>query len=213
MEPDTQADRRQTDRRTDGVTARILRRVFSMRRGADEASARSLLASTGYDPAFIEHVLAIPEERRGQPRRTVASPAGGGDIGGTAPGNAQIVSLGADDMAILHRLRFESETGMHRLTMEDCPADFTRFGLVHRECDGTPTITLKGRQALKHFACVRALDSVRLRLDAIPMSDEITSWLESNGYLERKGSGSEVTARGLSWLEMHLPLAPGQPLS
>lgn len=213
MEPDTQADRRQADRRTDGVTARILRRVFSMRRGVDDASARSLLASTGHDPAFIEHVLAIPEERRGQPRRTVAPPAGAGDNGGAALGGDEVVSLGVEDMATLHRLRFESETGMHRLTMEDCPADFTRFALVHRECDGTPTITLKGRQALKHFACVRALDSVRLRLDAIPMSDEIAGWLESNGYLERKGSGSEVTARGLSWLEMHLALAPNQTLS
>ena len=214
MELDTQADRRQADRRTDGVTARILRRVFSMRRGVDDVSARSLLASTGHDPAFIERVLAIPEERRGQPRRSVVSPVAPGEASaGMLPAGDDVVSLGADDMVILHRLRFESETGMHRLTMEDCPADFTRFGLVDRECDGTPTITLKGRQALRHFACVRALDSVRLRLDAVPMSDEVTGWLEANGYLERKGNGSEVTARGLGWLEMHLPLAPNQTLS
>ncbi len=191
-----------------------------MGRGADAVSTRSLFADTEHDAEFIERVLAIPEERRGQPRRTVAPPAdaatatgAGGECGNGAAAHQEIVSLGAADMAILHRLRFESETGMHRLTMADCPADFTRYGLVHRECDGTPTITLKGRQALKHFACVRALDSVRLRLDAIPMSDEVTSWLESQGYLERNGHGSEVTARGLHWLELYRPLAPDRPLS
>lgn len=186
--------------------------VFSMRRDVDEASARDLLSGSGHDAAFIGRVLAIPEERRGRPRRTDAAPAAPVEISENESGPVDenaIVILGAADMATLHRLRFESETGMHRLTMADCPGDFTTFGLVRQERDGTPIITVKGRQALRHVACLRALDSVRLGADAIPMSDEVKSWLESNGYLAGKGAGCEVTAHGLSWLALHCPL-PGE---
>lgn len=185
-----------------------------MGRGVDDAPARNLFSDTGHDEAFIERVLSIPEERRGKPRRAVAAPVETAeDATGAAHDENALVSLGAADIAALHRLRFESETGMHRMTMAECPADFTRFGLVHEERDGTLTITLKGRQALKHFACVRALDSVRLRLDAIPMSDEVKSWLVASGYLERIGNGCEVTALGLSWLELHRPPPADRPLS
>lgn len=173
-----------------------------MGRGVDEASVRALFAEGEHDAAFVERVLAIPGERRGQPRRNVAEPV-----------DDAVVSLGADDMATLHRLRFESETGMHRLTMADCPADFTRFGLVHEECDGTPTITVRGRQALKHFACVRALDGVARGLDVIPMSDDIKSWLETQCYLHRIGSGYAVTELGQRWLAFNAPVSQKQTLS
>jgi len=209
MAPDNLPERRQPDRRTDGVTAKILRKVFSMRRRRGEAAAHDLLAGSGHDQAFIERVLAIPHERRGQPRRA--------DVAEAAPIAASetdaVVTLGAADMATLHRLRFESDSGMHRMTMADCPGEFARFGLVHAERDGTPSITAKGRQALKHAACVRALDSVRRSLDAIPMTDEVKSWLESSGYLAQKGHGYEVTARGASWLELNGPLPQDRPLS
>jgi hypothetical protein len=210
MDLDIQSDRRKADRRTDGVTAKILRMVFSIRRDVDEASARDLLSGSGHDAAFIGRVLAIPEERRGRPRRADAAPAAPvEEKDSEVLAEDTIVILGAVDMATLHRLRFESETGMHRLTMADCPGDFTTFGLVRQERDGTPMITVKGRQALRHVACLRALDSVRLGADAIPMSDEVKSWLESNGYLAGKGAGCEVTAHGLSWLALHRPL-PGE---
>jgi len=213
MELETQTDRRKADRRTDGVTARILRKVFSMRRGGDDTAARDLLASTGHDEAFIGHVLSIREERRGKGRRSDAASAAPAEADSAAPMLDEAVVLGDDDIAALHRLRFESETGMHRMTLADCPAVFTRYGLVQDAGDGVPTITLKGREALKHVACVRALDSVRLGLDVIPMSDEVRGWLEAQGYLAGQGARCEVTAGGLQWLALHGPLPQDQPLS
>lgn len=66
----THSDRRLGDRRTDGVTAKILRTMFAMRRGFGNAAAKNLLLRNGLDEALIDRVLAIPEERRGQQRRT-----------------------------------------------------------------------------------------------------------------------------------------------
>jgi hypothetical protein len=198
-----QPERPKEDRRIDSVTAKILRKVFSMRRANGDGPARELFAGSAHDPGFIERVLAIPEERRG--RRRAAAPTA--DVpAAPAPAADETVALGAADMATLHRLRFESDSGMHRMAMADCPEAFTQLGLVQPERDGTAAITARGRQTLKHGACVRALDSVRRSLDAIPMTDEVKTWLESNGYLDRKGNGYEVTARGALWLELHDPL-------
>jgi len=206
-----QAERRKADRRSDGVTAKILRKVFSMRRGNGAASAHALFAGTTHDQGFIERVLAIPEERRGRPRSTDAlAPAPAEEA---APAVDAVVTLGATDMATLHRLRFESDSGMHRMTVADCPDVFTQCGLAHLERDGTPSITTKGRQTLKHLACVRALDSLRRSLDAIPMTDEVKGWLEANGYLAHKGNGYEVTALGSTWLELNGPLPQDRRLS
>ena len=213
MERDPNPDHRNEDRRIDGVTAKILRKVFSIRRRAGVAAAQDLLSASKHDPAFIARVLAIPGERRGRGRRGVpVAPAPEEDSGAALPID-EVVTLCAAGMATLHRLRFESDSGMHRMTMADCPEDFTRFGLVQQERDGRPAITARGRLALKHVACVRALDSVRRSLDAIPMTDEVKAWLESNGYLAPKGHGYEVTARGASWLELNGPLPQDRQLS
>jgi hypothetical protein len=198
-----QPERPKADRRIDSVTAKILRKVFSMRRANSEGPVQELFAGSAHDPGFIERVLAIPEERRGR-RRPVADVPAVPAV--PAPAADETVALGAADMATLHRLRFESDSGMHRMAMADCPDAFTQLGLVQPERDGTAAITARGRQTLKHGACVRALDSVRRSLDAIPMTDEVKIWLESNGYLDRKGNGYEVTARGALWLELHDPL-------
>ena len=204
MTLDTQADRRSGDRRTDGVTAKILNTVFAMRRSFGSAAAKNLLLRNGHDEDFAEQVLAIPEDRRAQRRRTDAAPAGS-----AAPVEDEAVTLDAAGMAILHRLRFEADSGMHRMTLADCPAELARFGLMQREPDGTPTITAKGRQALKHFACVRALDSVWRGQDAIPMTEEIRVWLEGNFFLQRDGAGYAVTDLGKSWLKFNCALSRG----
>jgi hypothetical protein len=215
MDIETQPDHRKAERRTDSVTARILRKVFSMRRGGDDVAARDLLASTGHDEAFIGRVLSIREERRGKGRRSdaVAVKPAPADTDAAALTLDEAVVLGEDDIAALHRLRFESDTGMHRMRLADCPSVFARFGLVQHENDGIPTITAKGREALRHVACVRALDSVRLGLDVIPMSDEVRAWLDAQGYLAGPGARCEVTASGLQWLALHGPLPQDQPLS
>ena len=62
-------NRRSGDRRTDGVTAKILHTVFAMRRGFGNAAAKNLLLRNGLDEGLIERVLAIPEDRRAQRRR------------------------------------------------------------------------------------------------------------------------------------------------
>jgi hypothetical protein len=205
-----QPERPKADRRIDSVTAKILRKVFSMRRANSEGAVQELFAGSAHDPGFIERVLAIPEERRGRRRPAADVPA---VPAVPAPAADETVALGAADMATLHRLRFESDSGMHRMAMADCPDAFTQLGLVQPERDGTAAITARGRQTLKHGACVRALDSVRRSLDAIPMTDEVKTWLESNGYLDRKGNGYEVTARGAVWLELHDPLPQDRQLS
>jgi hypothetical protein len=198
-----QPERPKTDRRIDSVTSKLLRKVFSIRRAHGDGAVRELLAGNAHDPGFIERVLAIPGERRS--RRRLGAPAALAPAAVPAP-VVEAVTLGAADMATLHRLRFESDSGMHRMAMADCPDAFTQFGLVLQERDGTPAITALGRETLRHGACVRALDSVRRSLDAIPMSDEVKSWLESNGYLARKGASFEVTLRGATWLDLHDPL-------
>jgi hypothetical protein len=197
-----QSEHPKADRRIDSVTAKILRKVFSMRRANGEGPVRELFTGSAHDPGFIERVLAIPEERRG--RRRAVAPGSVAPVA-AAPAVDEAVTLGAADMATLHRLRFESDSGMYRMAMTDCPDAFTRLGLVQPERDGTAAITARGRQTLRHGACVRALDSVRRSLDAIPMTDEVKTWLESNGYLASKGNGYEVTALGLGWLALHDP--------
>lgn len=212
MTPDTQFDRRAGDRRRDGVTAKILHTVFAMRRGFGSAAAKNLLLRNGHDDAFIEQVLSIPEERRGQRRRSDAPPPSGGERAAAAPDD-EAVTLDAAGMAILHRLRFEADSGMHRMTLSECPGELQRFGLIQLERDGTPTITAKGRQALKHYACVRALDCVCRGIDAIPMTDEIKVWLESNLFLHRIGASYQVTDLGKSWLAFNSSLSTHRPHS
>lgn len=207
---DPQPTRRATDRRTDGVTAKILHTVFAMRRGFGSAAAKNLLLRNGHDDDFIAQALAIPAERRGQRRRTDAAP----DLpAAPAAPDSDAVTLDADGMAVLHRLRFEADSGMHRMTLADCPAQLHRFGLIAQEADGTPTITAKGRQALKHVACVRALDSIWRGLDAIPMSDDISAWLEAHLFLQRNGAGYAVTELGKNWLAFNSSVASHGTLS
>lgn len=212
MTLDTQSDRRAGDRRIDGVTAKILRTVFAMRQGFGNAAAKNLLLRNGHDDNFIEQVLALPSDRRAQRRRTDAAPAAPVDQG-APPDDDEAVTLDAPGMAILHRLRFEADSGMHRMTIAECPAELTRFGLIQQERDGTPTITAKGRQALKHFACVRALDAIARGLDAIPMSDDIKNWLVSNLFMQRIGTGYAVTELGKRWLAFNCSISGGRPLS
>jgi hypothetical protein len=200
----THPDRRSGDRRTDGVTAKILRTVFAMRRGFGNAAAKNLLMRNGLDEELIERVLAIPEDRRRLPRRTDEAPSAPVDRRETAHVDEdQAVTLDAAGMAILHRLRFEADTGMHRMTSAECPPELKRFAMIGLDEDGKPVITAKGRQALKHFACVRALNSIQCGLDAIPMSEEIRTWLESNLFLQRVGNDYRVTELGNGWLEFN----------
>jgi hypothetical protein len=200
------------DRRTDGVTAKILRTMFAMRRGFGNAAAKNLLLRNGLDEALIDRVLAIPEERRGQRRRADEAPSTPEDRPET-PDDDGAVTLDAAGMAILHRLRFEADTGMHRMTIGECPAELERFALIRLDDDGKPAITTKGRQALKHFACVRALNSIQCGLDAIPMSAEIRTWLESNHFLQRIGNDDKVTELGSGWLEFNRSISQNRASS
>ena len=199
----THPDRRSGDRRTDGVTAKILRTMFAMRRGFGYAAAQNLLLRNGLDERLVERMLAIPEDRRAQRRRLHEAPATSEDEQQTSTDDDGPVTLDAAAMAILHRLRFEADTGMHRMTMTECPVELQRFALIQLDDDGKPVITVKGRQALKHFACVRALNSIQCGLDALMMSEEIRIWLESNLFLQRIGNGYKITELGNSWLEFN----------
>jgi len=182
----TYPDRRSVDRRTDGITAKILHTMIAMRRGFGDAAAKNLLLRNGLDEGLVERVVAIPEERRATRRAP--------DEDGAA------VTLDAAGMTVLHRLRFEADSGMHRMTMAECPVELQRRALIQLDDDGKPVITAKGRQALKHFACVRALDSVQCGVDTLMMSDEIRTWLESNLFLQRIGNEDKVTELGNAWL-------------
>jgi len=206
-------NRRSGDRRTDGVTAKILHTVFAMRRGFGNAAAKNLLLRNGLDEGLIERVLAIPEDRRMQSRRTgdeSSAPADRDDA--TVVDEDLSVTIDAAGMALLHRLRFDADTGMRRVTVAECPAELKRFGLIRLDDDGNPAITAKGRQALKHYACVRALNSIQCGSDAIPMSEEIRTWLESNLFLQRIGNDYKVTELGNGWLEFNRSISQNRPL-
>jgi len=206
-------NRRSGDRRTDGVTAKILHTVFAMRRGFGNAAAKNLLLRNGLDEGLIERVLAIPEDRRMQSRRTgdgSSAPADRDDA--TVVDEDLSVTIDAAGMALLHRLRFDADTGMRRVTVAECPAELKRFGLIQLDDDGNPAITAKGRQALKHYACVRALNSIQCGSDAIPMSEEIRTWLESNLFLQRIGNDYKVTELGNGWLEFNRSISQNRPL-
>jgi ABC-type transporter Mla MlaB component len=199
----THPDRRSGDRRTDGVTAKILRTVFDMRRSFGNAAAKNLLLRNGLDEALAERVLAIPEDRRAQRRRTDEAQPAPVEQRATSADDDGAVTLDAAGMALLHRLRFEADTGMHRITIAECPAELKRFALIQTDDDGKPVITAKGRQALKHFTCVRALHSIQCGPEAVMMSEEIRTWLESNLFLQRAGNGYQVTELGNGWLEFN----------
>jgi hypothetical protein len=210
----THPDPRSGDRRTDGVTAKILRTMFAMRRGFGNAAAKNLLLRNGLDEALIERVLAIPEDRRAQRRRTDAvssTPVGQPDT--LADDEDGAVTFDAAGMAILHRLRFEADTGMHRMTIAECPRELTQFALIQLDEDGKPAITVKGRQALKHFACVRSLNSIQSGPDTVLMSEEIRTWLESNLFLQRIGNDYKVTELGNDWLEFNRAISQNRALS
>jgi hypothetical protein len=199
----THPDRRSGDRRTDGVTAKILRTMFAMRRGFGNAAAKNLLLRNGLDEALVERVLAIPEERRAERRRTHEAPPTSVDQPQTSTDDDGPVTLDAAAMAILHRLRFEADTGMHRMTIAECPVELQQFDLIRLDDDGKPVITAKGRQALKHFGCIRALNSIQCGSDALMMSEEIRVWLESNMFLQRIGNDYRITELGTRWLEFN----------
>jgi hypothetical protein len=208
----THPDRRSGDRRTDGVTAKILRTMFAMRRSFGNAAAKNLLLRNGLDEALVERVLAIPEERRAQRRRVDEAPSASADQHPASTDDDEPVTLDAAAMAILHRLRFEADTGMHRITIAECPAELQRFGLIHLDDDRKPVITVKGRQALKHYACVRALNSIQCGLDALMMSEEIRIWLESNMFLQRIGNDYKITELGTSWLEFNRSISQNRAM-
>jgi hypothetical protein len=199
----THPDRRSGDRRTNGVTAKILRAVIDMRRSFGNGAAKNLLLRNGLDEDLIERVLAIPKDRRTQRRRADEMPSTSTDQRQIVAENEDAVTLDADGMAVLHRLRFEADTGMHRITIAECPAELKRFALIQLDDDGKPAITPKGLQALKHFTCVRALNSIQSSSDEILMSEEIRTWLESNLFLQRTGNGYQVTELGNNWLEFN----------
>jgi hypothetical protein len=206
----THPDRRLGDRRTDGVTAKILRTMFAMRRSFGNAAAKNLLLRNGLDEELVERVLAIPEERRAQRRRE--APSASVDQRPTSTDDDGPVTLDAAAMAILHRLRFEADTGMHRMTVAECPVELQRFDLFRLDDDGKPVITAKGRQALKHFACVRALNSIQCGPDAPMMSEEIRTWLESNMFLQRVGNDYRITELGNSWLEFNRSISQNRAM-
>ena len=208
----THPDRRSGDRRTDGVTAKILRTMFIMRRGFGNAAAKNLLLRNGLEEELVERVLAIPEERRVQRRRIHEAPSTSADQPQTSTDDDGPVTLDAAAMAILHRLRFEADTGMHRMTMAECPVELQRFALIQLDDDGKPAITVKGRQALKHFACVRALTSIQCGLDSLMMSEEIRIWLESNMFLRRVGNDYKVTELGNRWLEFNRSISQNRAM-
>ena len=207
----THPDRRSGDRRTDGVTAKILRTMFAMRRSFGNPAAKNLLLRNGLDEELVERVLAIPEERRTQRRRHEASSTSV-DEHQTPTDDDGPVTLDAAGMAILHRLRFEADTGMHRMTIAECPAELQRFALIQLDDDRKPVITVKGRQALKHFACVRVLNSIQCGLDALMMSEEIRMWLESNMFLQRIGNDYRITELGNSWLEFNRSISQNRTM-
>jgi len=211
----THSDRRMGDRRSDGVTAKILRTVLAMRRSFGNAAAKNLLMRNGLDEASIERVLAIPEDRRAQRRRTDEAAYAPADRR-EAPSDDdddEAVTLDATAMAILHRLRFEADTGMHRMTLAECPTELQQFAMIGLDDDGKPVITAKGRQALKHYACVRALNSIQCGQHAIPMSEEIRTWLEANLFLQRSTNGFQVTDLGSGWLEFNRSISQNRVLS
>ena len=208
----THPDRRSGDRRTDGVTAKILRTMFAMRRGFGNAAAKNLLLRNGLDEELVERVLAIPEERRAQPRRLREAPTTSVDQQQTSADDDGPVTLDAAAMAILHRLRFEADTGMHRMMLAECPAELQRFALIRLDDDGKPVITVKGRQALKHFACVRALNSIQCGLEAPMMSEEIQVWLVSNLFLQRVGNDYQITELGNQWLEFNRAISQNRAM-
>ena len=207
----THPDRRSGDRRTDGVTAKILRTVFAMRQNFGNAAAKNLLLRNGLDEALIERVLAIPEDRRAERRRVHAGSLPT-DQRAVPTDDDEAATLDAAGMAILHRLRFEADTGMQRVTIAECPLALKRFEFIQFDDDGKPAITAKGRQALKHFNCVRALSSISCGLDAILMSEEIRTWLESNLFLQRIGNDYKVTELGNGWLEFNRSISQNRPL-
>lgn len=185
--------------------------MFAMRRGFGNAAAKNLLLRNGLDEDLVERVLAIPEERRAQRRRVHEAPPASTDRQPTpADDDDGPITLDAAAMAILHRLRFEADTGMHRMTIAECPAELQRFALIRLDEDGKPVITAKGRQAVKHFACVRALNSIQCGPDALMMSEEIRIWLESNMFLQRIGNDYQLTELGNRWLEFNRSLAQGR---
>lgn len=208
----TRTDRRSGDRRTDGVTAKILHTMFAMRRGFGNAAAKNLLLRSGLDDELAERVLAIPEERRTQRRRIDEAPSMSGDRHPTSTDDDGPVTLDTAAMAILHRLRFEADTGMHRMTISECPVELLRFALIRLDDDGKPVITAKGRQALKHFACVRVLNNIQSGLDALMMSEEIRTWLESNMFLQRIGNEYKLTELGNNWLEFNRSISQNRPM-
>jgi hypothetical protein len=183
-----------------------------MRRAFGNAAAKNLLLRNGLDEELVERVLAIPEERRAQPRRIDEAPSTSGNRHQASTDDDGPVTLDAAAMAILHRLRFEADTGMHRMTVAECPVELQRFALIQLDDDGKPVITAKGRQALKHFACVRVLNSIQCGLDALMMSEEIRIWLESNMFLQRIGNDYRITELGTSWLEFNRSISQNREM-
>jgi len=186
--------------------------MFAMRRGFGNAAAQNLLLRNGLDEALVERVLAIPEERRTQRRRTDGAPSTSEEQRQTSTDDDGPVTLDAAGMAILHRLRFEADTGMHRMAIAECPAELQRFALIRLDDDGKPVITVKGRQALKHFACVRVLNSIQCGLEALMMSEEIRIWLESNMFLQRIGNDYRITELGNRWLEFNRSISQSRAM-
>lgn len=204
MSLDENNNRRNQDRRIDRIAAQIRLKFQSLKRAIGLDAASRYLARNGYSPASIES-LALSKERRKTRRRSTAGPAES-----IVPSREQhdapaATMMVAEDIALLYKLRWETDAGVDGLRPCDCPARFSQYGFMTEGQNGAARITGRGREWLLLWTRAKALLDIAQHRGVPRYSDDVQAWLESNRFVSSGEDGLVATARGLMWIETNVP--------
>jgi hypothetical protein len=204
MQLDEHPDRRGGERRIDKLAGQIRLKFLSLKRTIGLAAARGYLARNGYSPESIES-MALSKERRKQRRRFTNGMPRAGRPAPVEQDASMATALVAEDIALLYKLRWETDAGVGGLRLCDCPPRFSQYGFVAEGPQGAPRITERGRAWLLLWTRAKALIDISQACGVAHYSDDVQAWLEANRFVSASDQGLKITARGQAWLEINMP--------
>lgn len=203
-------NRRRVERRIDKTAMKARLTAGALKRTIGENAAKRYLERNGYDDHAIREMLQSPAERRNARRRSDPRPARfqtARHSGTSSAANDAFDPLTAQDIRLLFRLRWATDSGTADVRVSDYPARFAHFGLMELGKHGAH-ITERGRAALLQWSRAKALLAISQGQGLPVYDDSVQVWLENNRFIANADDSLIATSRGLEWLALHKKSLP-----
>lgn len=210
-------DRRTAERRVDKTTMKVRLTAGALRRTVGLNVAKRYLERNGYSDASIDELMQGKPERRTVRRRFDNQPArfqATTSLRNTAAASEVFEPLTGQEIHLLFRLRWATDSGSTEIRASDFPPRFAHFGLMESGSFGI-RITERGRAALLHWTRAKALFAVSQGIGMHVYDEAVQTWPENNRFIAVTEDGVTATPRGLEWIASHMKtlteLACGTP--